>query len=60
MLSAEHVEVSRHKCLIYDGAPAEQLPVVAEAHVAQELRERDRLREVRRAAVLAPGPARGL
>ncbi len=29
MLSnAPHVEVSRHKCLIYDGQPAEQLPVV--------------------------------
>jgi len=24
----EHPEVSRHKCLIYDGHPSEQLPVV--------------------------------
>ncbi len=24
----EHLEVSRHKCLIYDGHPSEQLPVV--------------------------------
>ena len=23
-----HAEVSRHKCLIYDGEPSEQLPVV--------------------------------
>src|SRR5579871_3429775 len=24
----DHSEVSRHKCLIYDGSPSEQLPVV--------------------------------
>lgn len=28
MRNTEQAEVSRHKCLIYDGAPAEQLPVV--------------------------------
>lgn len=28
MRNAQHAEVGRHKCLIYDGAPAEQLPVV--------------------------------
>src|SRR4051812_42265301 len=28
MQHSEHSEVSRHKCLIYDGDPSEQLPVV--------------------------------
>jgi len=28
IMETEHVEVSRHKCLIYDGHPSEQLPVI--------------------------------
>ena len=39
--NTEHVDVSRHKCLIYDGDPSEQLPVIVPL-LMDGLRERRR------------------